>query len=192
MILLSKPLEIHELQPEAREELDYVCDVARERNGKTITGEEYNLSEDSFYRGVLLGDLISNIYTLSPPALRSRKNGSRIFVDKDPKSAIEYANYYATNERITKNFEEEQKMRGFKIPSGGAVLLEIQADKVEKVARSYAELHLPGIVVKSRNGLIYPHYLTENCKKYILEELGLDKDSFAYEIFFKEQLSLQF
>lgn len=191
MIQISKPLYRHELPEEIRQELDYVCEVIKERCGKTITGKEYELNGNSYYRGTLLGDLISNIYTFSPPVLRSRKKGNRIFVDTNHEMPVEYANYYATNEIITKNFEKEQKRRGFDIPSGGAVLLEIKRDNVKKVLRNYTELHLYGILIEGMEGFIFPHYLTNNCKKYVLDELGLSKDSFIYKVFFKEQLSSQ-
>lgn len=79
-----------------------------------------------------LRKLISNIYTFSPPALRGRKNRNRIFVDIHPETPVEYANYYATNEKITKNFEAKQRIRDFDIPSGEAILLEIKQNNVKK------------------------------------------------------------
>ena len=189
MLKISKPLYGDELSEERKQELDYVCDIIKKRCEKTVTGCEYELSKNSYYRGTLFGDLISNIYTFSPPTLRGRKNRNRIFVDIHPETPVEYANYYATNEKITKNFEAEQRIRGFDIPSGGAILLEIKQNNVKKVLKPYGDSHIYGILIEGMKNLIFPCYLTNNCKKYILNELGLSKDSFLYRALFREQPS---
>jgi hypothetical protein len=74
-----------------------------------------------------------------------------------------------------KNFRE----RGFDIPSGGAFLLEFY-QKRHGTIRVDSSQHVVRLV-----GPIPVSSLTEECKTYLLRELGLDKSSFAYERLFR-------
>ncbi len=181
MNILHIPYQPRDLNEEIKKELKKVCDRLKERNGKLVSGEEYELSDGCFYRGMLMGLFAYHAYFFTPPFLRSRK-GPRIFVADNYKDAQFYANYYACSSTITNSFEEKVKREtGWNIPNGGALVVEILKDGVKK-SKVPPRLDQPGIILEN----VPYSAITEPCKEYILRELGLEESSFMYKILFGE------
>ncbi len=181
METIKLPFRLRDIE-EIKGETEEARRRLRKRNGKIITGEEYELSENCYYRGTLFGSVVCSMYCFDPPVLRRLRGGIDIFVDTDPGMPVKYANFYASNSEVVKHFEKEQKREGFDFPAGGAILLEIPKEKAKK-SKKPVERWQYGILLQ---GPVPVYYLTENCKEYILSELGFGKDSFAYKILFEE------
>jgi len=79
MNILQIPYTPRDLNEEIKEELKKVCKKLRKRNGKLVNGDEYELSEGCYYRGMLMGTFVFSLYFFKPSYLCS-KEGMRIFV----------------------------------------------------------------------------------------------------------------
>jgi hypothetical protein len=155
-------------------ELNAITETLRLRNGKTITGEEFPTNAGEVYRGDMLGVLIATIYTHNSAVFQSPWGGTSIFADSNYRAAVQYANARASSERVCSEFEENLGKRGFVIPAAGAILLAFRdegfgmgVDRSQHGVRSY--------------GAVTVQSLTESCKEYVLSELGLCEDSYAFE-----------
>ncbi len=181
MNILQIPYMPRDLNEEIKKELKKVCKKLRKRNGKLVNGDEYELSKECYYRGMLMGTFVFSLYFFKPSYLRS-KEGTRIFVADNFEDAQFYANYYAGSPSISRAFEERVKREtGWNIPNGGGLVVEIPK-RAAKKSRIPPQANQPGIPLEG----VLCKTLTENCKDYILNELGLDKDSLAYNELFDE------
>lgn len=168
-------LEPEELSPEAMQELNRMVERLKEiaMTPTRLTGEEYQTTEGSDYRGDSLGVVVATIYTQIYGLLRPRK-GVCSFVEEQKMVALGYANGRGGN-----NPTALLKYSKFQIPIGGPVLLEFKPVTGNRGYETGGRTH--GYL----RDFLSLAKLTDPCKRYILDILGLDENSYAYKILYE-------
>lgn len=163
-----------EVSQSALIELQSLREILEARNGKKITGNEYPRHPNGLYRSDLFGVLVATIYTqqgffYSPVGWKYGRDVS----ETETFAATNIVTPLSTaNSKNPAQFLQTLEERGYDIPPSGGVLLEIDPDKV-----IYRD---PGVGYGVLVDKLNVTSLTNACKQYVLDELQLGKNSYAY------------
>lgn len=175
---------MEQLPKDAQEELRALKPLLQMRGKTTITGKEYRLSSPSAYRGDFFGAVVATIYRNG--GVFQSPDGSNLYVS--PHNATEpitIANMRSTNPESVAGFEKRMSDAGFDIPSAGAVLLEFPLNGLPLTNPPFS--HQSGKLID--RPVVNITSLSQECKKYILEQLALGQDSYAYQVLFLNQVA---